>query len=154
MLKVIPFNRRPHSQEVVYGLHQATTPVPPSFQSSMRDQGDYWLPGRTEIPLAATNDSKCRGHTAAPEHPCTVGLGLPQSHSLSSTGLRTLISADCPSEPFKMHREDVLSDLLLLPPEMMNVPPLGDYFGASQEVHGTGLSCSCPLSNSSHVGRD
>ncbi|XP_066482907.1 microtubule-associated protein 4 isoform X3 [Tiliqua scincoides] len=39
------------------------------------------------------------------------------------------------TEPFKMHREDVLSDLLLLPPEMMNVPPLGDYFGASQEVH-------------------
>ncbi|XP_053265350.1 microtubule-associated protein 4 isoform X3 [Podarcis raffonei] len=39
------------------------------------------------------------------------------------------------TEPFKMHREDVLSDLLLLPQEMTNVPPFGEYFGASQEVH-------------------
>ncbi|XP_077792784.1 uncharacterized protein LOC114607928 isoform X10 [Podarcis muralis] len=39
------------------------------------------------------------------------------------------------TEPFKMHHEDVLSDLLLLPQEMTNVPPFGQYFGASQEVH-------------------
>nr|XP_028607482.1 microtubule-associated protein 4 isoform X2 [Podarcis muralis] len=39
------------------------------------------------------------------------------------------------TEPFKMHREDVLSDLLLLPQEMTNVPPFGEYFGPSQEVH-------------------
>ncbi|XP_061442703.1 treacle protein-like isoform X3 [Rhineura floridana] len=39
------------------------------------------------------------------------------------------------SEPFKMHREDVLSDLLLLPQEMTNVPPFGEYFGVSEEVH-------------------
>ncbi|XP_060136997.1 titin isoform X3 [Zootoca vivipara] len=39
------------------------------------------------------------------------------------------------TEPFKMHREDVLSDLLLLPQEMTNVPPFGEYLGASQEVH-------------------
>ncbi|XP_062840570.1 serine/arginine repetitive matrix protein 2 isoform X6 [Anolis carolinensis] len=37
------------------------------------------------------------------------------------------------TEPFKMNREDVLSDLLLLPQEMMNVPPFGGYFGASSE---------------------
>ncbi|XP_054847247.1 microtubule-associated protein 4 isoform X2 [Eublepharis macularius] len=39
------------------------------------------------------------------------------------------------TEPFKMHREDVLSDLLLLPQEMTSVPAFGDYFGASSEVH-------------------
>ncbi|XP_042330269.1 titin-like isoform X4 [Sceloporus undulatus] len=37
------------------------------------------------------------------------------------------------TEPFKMNREDVLSDLLLLPQEMMSVPPFGEYFGASEE---------------------
>ncbi|XP_060638756.2 microtubule-associated protein 2-like isoform X10 [Anolis sagrei] len=37
------------------------------------------------------------------------------------------------TEPFKMNREDVLSDLLLLPQEMMNVPPFGGYFGAPSE---------------------
>ncbi|XP_025026826.1 microtubule-associated protein 4 isoform X11 [Python bivittatus] len=40
------------------------------------------------------------------------------------------------AEPFKMHREDVLSDLLLLPQEMMDVPTFGEYFGAPKEVHG------------------
>ncbi|KAM6452661.1 uncharacterized protein PHA67_018882 isoform 2-T2 [Liasis olivaceus] len=40
------------------------------------------------------------------------------------------------AEPFTMHREDVLSDLLLLPQEMMDVPPFGEYFGAPKEVHG------------------
>ncbi|XP_062978277.1 uncharacterized protein LOC134395923 isoform X2 [Elgaria multicarinata webbii] len=39
------------------------------------------------------------------------------------------------TEPFKMHREDVLSDLLLLPQETMNVPTSGEYFGAPKEVH-------------------
>ncbi|XP_053119509.1 microtubule-associated protein 4 isoform X4 [Hemicordylus capensis] len=38
------------------------------------------------------------------------------------------------SEPFKMHREDVLSDLLLLPPEVTTGPPLGEYLEASREV--------------------
>ncbi|XP_063159340.1 microtubule-associated protein 4 isoform X2 [Candoia aspera] len=40
------------------------------------------------------------------------------------------------AEPFKMHGEDVLSDLLLLPQEMMGVPAFGEYFGAPKEVHG------------------
>ncbi|XP_077160391.1 microtubule-associated protein 4 isoform X4 [Paroedura picta] len=39
------------------------------------------------------------------------------------------------AEPFKMHREDVLSDLLLLPQEMTGVPAFGGYFGAASEVH-------------------
>ncbi|KAH0627710.1 hypothetical protein JD844_003840 [Phrynosoma platyrhinos] len=44
-------------------------------------------------------------------------------------------------EPFKMNREDVLSDLLMLPQEMMNVPPFGEYYGASEEGPGT-VFCS------------
>ncbi|KAL8164673.1 UNVERIFIED_CONTAM: hypothetical protein K2H54_001636 [Gekko kuhli] len=34
-----------------------------------------------------------------------------------------------------MHREDVLSDLLLLPQEMTSMPAFGDYFGAASEIH-------------------
>nr|XP_014431310.1 microtubule-associated protein 4 isoform X3 [Pelodiscus sinensis] len=37
--------------------------------------------------------------------------------------------------PFTMHREDVLSDLLLLPSEMETVPPFTEHFEASKEVH-------------------
>uniref|UniRef100_A0A8C8SS72 Microtubule-associated protein n=1 Tax=Pelusios castaneus TaxID=367368 RepID=A0A8C8SS72_9SAUR len=39
------------------------------------------------------------------------------------------------TEPFKMHREDVLSDLLLLPSEMETIPPFTEHFEASEEVH-------------------
>ncbi|KAJ7322750.1 hypothetical protein JRQ81_019037 [Phrynocephalus forsythii] len=38
------------------------------------------------------------------------------------------------TEPFTMNREDVLSDLLLLPQETMGVPQFGEYFGASEGV--------------------
>ncbi|XP_067400617.1 microtubule-associated protein 4 isoform X3 [Emydura macquarii macquarii] len=39
------------------------------------------------------------------------------------------------TEPFKMHREDILSDLLLLPSEMETIPPFTEHFEASKEVH-------------------
>ncbi|XP_074841321.1 microtubule-associated protein 4 isoform X3 [Carettochelys insculpta] len=39
------------------------------------------------------------------------------------------------TEPFEMHREDVLSDLLLLPSEMETMPAFIEHFKASEEVH-------------------
>ncbi|TFK05575.1 Microtubule-associated protein 4 [Platysternon megacephalum] len=39
------------------------------------------------------------------------------------------------TEPFKMHREDVLSDLLLRPSEMETRLPFTEHFEASEEVH-------------------
>ncbi|KAM9164494.1 microtubule-associated protein 4 isoform 9-T10 [Pangshura tecta] len=39
------------------------------------------------------------------------------------------------TEPFKMHREDVLCDLLLRPSEMETRLPFTEHFAASEEVH-------------------
>uniref|UniRef100_A0A8D0HUY7 Uncharacterized protein n=1 Tax=Sphenodon punctatus TaxID=8508 RepID=A0A8D0HUY7_SPHPU len=40
------------------------------------------------------------------------------------------------TEPFQMHQDEVLTDLLMFPHEMTNVPPHPEHFEASKEVHG------------------
>ncbi|XP_060103881.1 microtubule-associated protein 4 [Heteronotia binoei] len=115
---------RPH----VGGVQAERTPA--TGPAAVVENGDHGIEGSRKVPPGKIMDDQM-SYKEFLDHNVSWKMDERDRRFDSQLGFQP---TDV-SEPFKMHREDVLSDLLLLPQEMTSVPAFGDYFGAASEVH-------------------